>query len=47
MKKLLSSSKARSHAITSDRYFSAFVTDMVRENKSFLIRERSLKMFSK
>lgn len=47
MKKLLSPTKARSHAITSDRYFSVIVTDMVRENKSFLIRERSLKKFSR
>lgn len=47
MKKLLSPTKARSHAITSGRYLSVIVIDTVRENKSFLIRERSLEKFSR
>lgn len=33
MKKLLTPSKARSLAITSDRYFLVIVTDTVREEK--------------
>ncbi|PKU47405.1 rna-directed dna polymerase from mobile element jockey-like [Limosa lapponica baueri] len=46
MKKLLTSSETRSHAITSDSYFLVIVTDVVKKKKSFLIRERSSKKFN-